>query len=322
MMVFALLGALYTGLMPALLAGLLVYHFVEFGGWALEKIGVRRLFGKIFLAIFLIVIIVAVVTGGISALRSQILYGPESFAMLMKRVADVVDTAKSHLPIWAHGYLPANIEEWQVLIAGWLRENAGSFGTIGQEAGHALVHLLFGMIIGGLVAIDPGFQKAGGGPLGREISARLHFLSDAFKRIVFSQVRISALNTFLTAIFLAVFLPLMGHPMPFTKTLIALTFVVGLLPIVGNLISNTVIFLVGLSISPWLAIGSLLYLVVIHKIEYFFNAHIIGTRIGSRAWEILLAMLVMEAVFGIAGLVAAPIYYAYIKDELRVKRLI
>ena len=33
-------------------------------------------------------------------------------------------------------------------------------------------------------------------------------------------------------------------------------------------------------------------------------------------------MLVMEAAFGIAGLVAAPIYYAYMKNELRDRGLI
>jgi predicted PurR-regulated permease PerM len=27
-------------------------------------------------------------------------------------------------------------------------------------------------------------------------------------------------------------------------------------------------------------------------------------------------MLLLEAMFGIAGLIAAPIYYAYVKDEL------
>jgi predicted PurR-regulated permease PerM len=56
--------------------------------------------------------------------------------------------------------------------------------------------------------------------------------------------------------------------------------------------------------------------VVIHKLEYFLNARIVGTRIQARAWELLLAMLVLEVAFGIAGLIAAPIYYAYIKSEL------
>jgi hypothetical protein len=33
-------------------------------------------------------------------------------------------------------------------------------------------------------------------------------------------------------------------------------------------------------------------------------------------------MLVMEAAFGMAGLVAAPIYYAYLKDELVSRGLV
>jgi predicted PurR-regulated permease PerM len=117
-------------------------------------------------------------------------------------------------------------------------------------------------------------------------------------------------------------MPIAGSPLPFTKTMIAVTFIVGLLPIVGNLISNTVIFLIALSVSASAAIGSLIFLILIHKLEYFINARIIGTRIRARAWELLVVMLVMEAAFGIAGLVAAPIYYAYIKEELSARGLI
>ena len=47
-----------------------------------------------------------------------------------------------------------------------------------------------------------------------------------------------------------------------------------------------------------------------------------GGQIRARAWELLLAMLVMEAAFGIAGVVAAPIYYAYLKRELEAAKLI
>ena len=104
--------------------------------------------------------------------------------------------------------------------------------------------------------------------------------------------------------------------------MIAVTFIVGLLPVLGNLISNTVIVIVSLSVSPLIATSSLVFLVVIHKLEYFVNARIIGTRIRARAWELLVAMLVMEAAFGVTGLIAAPIYYAYLKDELSLRGLI
>jgi predicted PurR-regulated permease PerM len=92
--------------------------------------------------------------------------------------------------------------------------------------------------------------------------------------------------------------------------------------VIGNLISNTVIVVVSLSVSPLLAIGSLAFLVIIHKLEYFVNARIMGGQIQARAWELLLAMLVMEAIFGIPGVVAAPIYYAYLKNELSAQNLI
>jgi predicted PurR-regulated permease PerM len=139
---------------------------------------------------------------------------------------------------------------------------------------------------------------------------------------VFAQVRIAAINALLTGLYLAVALPLLGITLPYGKTLILVTFICGLIPVVGNLISNMVIVLVSLSQSIALAAASLVFLVVIHKLEYFLNARIIGTQIRSRPWELLVAMVAMEAAFGAAGVVAAPIYYAYIKDELSARNLI
>jgi hypothetical protein len=134
--------------------------------------------------------------------------------------------------------------------------------------------------------------------------------------VVFAQVRISLINTAFTAIYLVVILPAFGVDLPLRKTLIVITFVAGLLPVVGNLISNTFIVIASLTYSGEMALLSLAYLVVIHKLEYFLNAKIIGSRIQARAWELLVAILAMEAVFGVAGVIAAPIYYCFIKDEL------
>ena len=70
------------------------------------------------------------------------------------------------------------------------------------------------------------------------------------------------------------------------------------------------------------ALGSFAFLIVVHKLEYFLNAKIVGAGIHAKAWELLVAMVAMEAAFGIGGLVAAPIYYAYLKDELAARGLI
>ena len=71
-----------------------------------------------------------------------------------------------------------------------------------------------------------------------------------------------------------------------------------------------------------MALGSLAFLIIVHKLEYFLNARIVGGEIKASAWELLCAMLLFEAAFGLPGLVAAPIFYAYGKAELRQLGLI
>jgi predicted PurR-regulated permease PerM len=97
--------------------------------------------------------------------------------------------------------------------------------------------------------------------------------------------------------------------------MVAVTFVAGLIPVLGNLISNGVIVIVSSSVSPQVAVAALVFLVVIHKLEYFLNARIVGSQVKAHAWELLLAMLVMETAFGVAGVVFAPILYAYVKAK-------
>jgi predicted PurR-regulated permease PerM len=172
------------------------------------------------------------------------------------------------------------------------------------------------------VAISVASNHAHKLPLTVALVTRASRFADAFRRIVFAQVKISFINTVFTGIYLVIALPLFHVHLPLTKTLVLLSFVVGLLPVIGNLISNTAIFVISLSVGLPVAIASLVFLVLIHKLEYFLNARIIGGEIEAKAWELLLAMLVMEATFGLSGVLAAPIFYAYIKRELIIARLV
>ena len=144
----------------------------------------------------------------------------------------------------------------------------------------------------------------------------------AFRQIVAAQFWIAAFNTFLTAIFLLGILPHWNLTLPYTPALITLTFIAGLVPIVGNLLCNVVITIVGLSVSPVAAAACLGFLILIHKAEYVINAKVVGQRTHMGVWELLAVMFVAESVFGPAGLVAAPLFYAYLKKELEAVRLV
>jgi predicted PurR-regulated permease PerM len=191
-----------------------------------------------------------------------------------------------------------------------------------KDAGRMVALSAIGMVLGAMVALHEASPIETNRPLARELVERIKRFGDSFRRVVFAQVQISFINTVLTGIYLGLILPSLGMNLPFKKTLIVVTFITGLLPVVGNLISNVVIVVVSLSSSLNAAIGSLLFLIVIHKLEYFLNARIVGRRVDCRAWELLLAMVAMEAAFGIPGVIAAPIYYAYLKDELEDRGLV
>jgi predicted PurR-regulated permease PerM len=233
-----------------------------------------------------------------------------------QKMAAILENSRQSMPDWLLGALPDSVDGTKTAIVQWLREHAGQVQTIGREAGIGIAHVLIGLIVGAMLAL----REVGGArltqPLAAALSERARRLAEAFRRIVFAQVRISAVNTALTALYLVVLLPLLGIHLPLTKTMIVLTFVVGLLPVIGNLLSNTVIVIVSLAHSPQTAMSSLAFLVVVHKFEYFLNARIVGARISAQSWELLLAMVVMEAAFGLPGVIAAPIYYAWLKQEL------
>jgi predicted PurR-regulated permease PerM len=308
-------------LLPALLAGLLVYELIHILTPYIEQKfpGARAKIIAIALLTMIIVGLLALAGAGLVAfLRSD----AGSVTELLARMAQIIEDSRKVLPVWILEHLPPDAITFQVHATTWLREHADDLQVVGKEAVRITVHILIGLVVGGMIGLRDALNDEVYKPFARAMAQRAHLFGRSFKQVVFAQVRIAAINAFFTGIYLAVVLPLLGIHLPLVKTMIAITFVVGLIPVAGNLISNTVIVIVSLSHSLSVAIGSLAYLVIIHKLEYFLNARIVGGQIRAQAWELLIAMLLMEAVFGIAGIVAAPIYYAYIKSELREQNLV
>ncbi len=317
----ALLLVMFLHLLAALIAGLVVYAVVDAlapllerkwpGGWARQLV-----VGA--LAVLVAGLLAFAIFAAVGFFRAE-LGDPDT---LFDRMMPVIDRARTQLPAWIVTYLPVSAEDFRYTVTHLAHAHSTQLRVAGRETLHVFGRILVGLALGALVALTHAGAKSDEGPLHRELGARCARFTHAFHDIVFAQARISALNTLLTGIFLLVALPLAGVHLPLAKTLVVITFIVGLLPVIGNLISNSLIVVVGLSVSLWVAVAALIFLILVHKLEYFLNAKIVGHRIHARAWEILLAMLVMEAAFGLPGVVAAPIYYAYLKSELTAARLI
>ncbi|MFK0313376.1 AI-2E family transporter [Pseudomonas sp. NPDC090233] len=316
-----LLLALPLKLLPSLLAGLLVFELVNMLTPRLQPLlaGQRARWLAVALLGTLVVTTLALLIAGAF---SFLLHEAENPGASLDKFMGLVERARGQLPPFIEGYLPASAAEFKVAIGDWIKSHLSDLQLVGKGMAHMFVTLLIGMILGAIIALQRIPDISRRKPLAAALFERLSLLVQAFRNIVFAQIKISLLNTAFTGVFLAVVLPMFGVHLPLTKTLIVLTFLLGLLPVIGNLMSNTLITIVGLSLSIWVAAAALGYLIVIHKVEYFLNARIVGGQISAKAWELLLAMLVFEAAFGLPGVVAGPVYYAYLKSELRRAELV
>ncbi|HEV7446903.1 MAG TPA: AI-2E family transporter [Steroidobacteraceae bacterium] len=308
-------------LLPAMFVGLLVYAVVSTLASGMQRYlpGERAHWLVVALLAAVVVGTITLAIAGAIAFLNTELGNPTLF---FQRMTPLIERARTQLPAIIVNHLPDNSDELRATVIEWVRMHVAQLQLAGKQAVRAIVQLLVGMVLGAMLAFYNARLRPAGGPLTVVLKARCANLAIAFRDVVFAQTKISALNTLLTGIFLFILLPLFGVHLPLAKTLVITTFVVGLLPVIGNLISNTLIFVVALSISLWVALAAVTFLIIIHKLEYFLSARIIGTQIQARAWELLIAMLLMETLFGISGLIAAPIYYAYLKRELAGVRLI
>ena len=317
----ALVGVLLLHLLVPLLFGLLVHELLRYMMPVAERRFSTR-WGKTVVVGLFAVLVISALVGVVFALVSFFHSDIQNLPNLLHKVSDILDRVRAGIPPFLASYLPDDIADLQQAALEWLRSHVAELQMMGAHTLVTIAETLISVVIGVVLALREATEEHHPGPLARELTGRVERFATAFRRVALSQLTISLLNTSFTAIYLVIVLHLFGVHLPLTKTMIAITFVVGLLPIVGNLTSNTIVVLVSLSHSPLVAAGSLAFLIVIHKLEYFLGARIVGQRIKSEIWELLIAMMVMEALFGIPGLVAAPIWYAYLKNELLDARLI
>ncbi len=320
-----LLYILLQHLVSALVTGLVLYLILDSLARGLSK----RIPGGAArpLALILVTLIVAgAIVGGVTLSVSFLRHHAERLPAMMTKMADILQSTRAWLGGYGEEIIPdvlTDAETVKTAIVAWLKEHAEAVKIAGSSFSMGLVHALMGALLAILVFFRHlRHHDQERGALADALREKVDRFADAFSRIATAQVKISAVNTTLTALYLLVALPLFGIRLPFSTTIIMVTFICGLIPVLGNLISNTVIVILSLGISPGTAVASLVFLVLVHKLEYLINSRIVGGQTDSQAWEILLAILLGETAFGVGGVVMAPIIYAFVKRELRERGLV
>ena len=326
LMAAALLLVMLQGLLPGLLCACLGFLLTRRIANLLDRLDRRapavipRRWAQVVAAVLVGLAPLLLLSSALSHTRGYIMEVPQQYRELLNFLAHTILELQQKLPPDLGAQLPQGTEDIQRIMASYLATKAGMLASAGKAWLAGLLHAYVGLLIGLLAAVRPRLIPRA--PLTSSLRQRIVLLGDAFRQIVAAQFWIALFNASLTAIFLLAVLPWWNVRLPYTPALIGLTFFAGLIPIVGNLFCNLVLTLVGLSVSPTAAAACLGFLILIHKAEYVINAKVVGQRTHMAVWELLSVMFVAESVFGPAGLVAAPLFYAYLKKELEAAQLV
>lgn len=305
----AFLLVVYFHLGPALLAGFFSYLVLDFIYRPLSKI-LRPFYARwISLAVFIVVS--ALMVGVILKFVGQ------SLAAVPVIMANSLPRLNELSLQYGFDLAFTNMEEMLAAVIEALKQNAGKITKSSQILTGQFFHVLIGCSVALLSFMDT--KREAPGPnlfdeLRIELSRQIGRFTDSFERVMGAQVAISAINTCLTGVFL------LSMDFPYLLFLVLATFLLGMIPIVGNLMSNTVVVFTGLTLSPEHAFFALCFLIVIHKGEYFLNSKIVGANIRTPMWQTLLGILLGHVVMGVPGIMLAPALLYYVRSELREVR--
>ncbi len=303
----ALLVLARFSLGPCVLAGLISYMIMDLTERRLRGAGVQsRLARWAALAVFAV----------LATLLSWIFI---TFVRVgLVRLPMLLDTVLPRLTTLSNEFgfaIPVdNALELRDLVVSEVKDNFSSVSKTSGLLTRGFFQVVVGVFAAAIRFLTPQDEDSASNlfeALRAEFTARVRLFVRSFERVVGAQVAISTLNATLTAVFLHA----MGFP--FKTFLILTAFVCGMVPIIGNVISNTAIVTAGLTVSVQLATIGLIYLVVIHKLEYILNSRIVGGSIDTPMWMTLIGLVVGEALMGVPGVLLAPALLHYAREELR-----
>ena len=244
----ALLGALLLHLIPAFFAGMLVYFLVH----SLAPLLGRHIEGRrsrIWATGLLAVVVVLLLALGMAGLLA-LANGPHNgLEPLWERLMASLNSGEAFLPVWVTSQFPVNSAELKEVVMRWLHVHSPELSLLGKETGVTLAQSLIAMVIGGMLATQHIELHPHNRPMGRALLLRASRFQESFADVVGAQFKIALINAGLTTLYLVVLLPLAGVHLPLVKTLVLLTLIMGMVPVLGNVLSNTLIVLVSLSVS-------------------------------------------------------------------------
>jgi predicted PurR-regulated permease PerM len=278
---------------------------------ALSALSIKK---KKWIGVALFFLLLSIIVSGIS------IFSREAIIVLPQVIADSIPKILAYAKNFGINLPFSDLESLRGLFIQKISEQVSSLSNFAKLATKEFVHLMLSIIIAISIFMKNKIDFGGNKNIGEnnlytqltsKVASHFRTLYRSFVTVMGAQIIISAINTLLTSIFVYS----VGIPYAFLVTVI--TFILGLLPIVGNIISNGIIFCIAFTASPMKAFLAIGYLIAIHQLEYFLNSKIIGERIQTPMWLTLVVLIIGESILGIPGMILAPVLLHFLQVELQ-----
>jgi uncharacterized membrane protein len=169
-----LLLVLHLRLLPAVLAGMLVYELVHLlaptvSNWLSD----RR--AKLIAVVLLSVLVVGAISAGIAGAIVFFKSDTGSISTLLTKMAEIVAGSRKTLPSWLVDQMPDNPDDMREALAEWFRVHAREVQSMGEVAGRAVIIALIGMIVGAMIVLHEALSSEPRGPLAAELVAEVEY---------------------------------------------------------------------------------------------------------------------------------------------------
>jgi predicted PurR-regulated permease PerM len=279
----------------------------------------RGLFGWLPTFLTTAVVAAAVVLLGIgvnSGVRFVLATMAQQGPQLIEEALRNLNSVTASLPDAIREHIPGKPSELFRMISKDDSDFVGYIRSFGGASFFIFLQFVFALILGVSAALMAPASPGHSGPYKPLAQAWLETLERyvrCFTLLMGAQVYVSIWNTFCTAVFIYGILPAFEVVLPFRELLLMFTAVASLIPAAGNIMANSLILVLTIRYGVFVALGSVVYLFIIHKLEYFVNGYIIGRNVRASVPEMLIAIILGEVAFGLPGLITAPVTYAFLK---------
>jgi predicted PurR-regulated permease PerM len=195
--------------------------------------------------------------------------------------------------------LPDTLDSTFVIttVVSYIKRNISILTSVGTNLAQILIGIIFG--------ISFFLYKKSDKPVNTNwdlfidaISFYLSHYYKSFKIVMKTQILVSLMNVISLTILALVIAPIStGSVMPYWYLLLPIAFVLSLIPVLGNIMVNIVIFIIAINISFIFTVISIIYFFFMNKMEIVVIGKFLGKKVDIPFIFIAIGMFIGELVF-------------------------